>query len=114
MKRLFFLFFPLVFWSGTFKNFKEEFDFEELEENATEWEESYYENWKEDSDVAIYLYEGELPKTISAKRSSFRMVCTQIWNKKFSVKYWNLIFAIHWNGSFFCYMGISCYKLFSR
>lgn len=44
---------------------KEEFDFEELEENATEWEESYYENWKEDSDVAIYLYEGELPKTIS-------------------------------------------------
>ena len=44
---------------------KEEFAFEELEENATEWEESYYENWKEDSDVAIYLYEGELPKTIS-------------------------------------------------
>lgn len=44
---------------------KEEFDFKELEENATEWEESYYENWKEDSDVAIYLYEGELPKTIS-------------------------------------------------
>lgn len=44
---------------------KEEFDFEELEENATEWEESYYENWKEDSDVAIYLYEGELSKTIS-------------------------------------------------
>lgn len=44
---------------------KEEFDFEELEENATEWEESYYENWKEDSDVAIYLYAGELPKTIS-------------------------------------------------
>lgn len=43
----------------------EEFDFEELEEKATEWEESYYENWKEDSDVAIYLYEGELPKTIS-------------------------------------------------
>lgn len=44
---------------------KEEFDFEELRENATEWEESYYENWKEDSDVSIYLYEGELPKTIS-------------------------------------------------
>lgn len=44
---------------------KEEFDFEELEKNATEWEESYYENWKEDSDVAVYLYEGELPKTIS-------------------------------------------------
>ena len=43
----------------------EEFDFEKLEENATEWEESYYENWKVDSDVAIYLYEGELPKTIS-------------------------------------------------
>lgn len=44
---------------------KEEFDFEDLEENAMEWEESYYKNWKEDSDVAIYLYEGELPKTIS-------------------------------------------------
>jgi hypothetical protein len=44
---------------------KEEFDFEKLEENATEWEESYYENWKVDSDVAVYLYEGELPKTIS-------------------------------------------------
>jgi len=44
---------------------KEEFDFEELEENATEWEESYYENWKEDSDVAVFLYKGELPKTIS-------------------------------------------------
>ena len=44
---------------------KEEFDFKELRENATEWEESYYENWKEDSDVSIYLYEGELPKTIS-------------------------------------------------
>lgn len=44
---------------------KDEFDFEILEENATEWEESYYENWKVDSDVAIFLYESELPKTIS-------------------------------------------------
>lgn len=44
---------------------KEEFDFKVLRENATEWEESYYENWKEGSDVSIYLYEGELPKTIS-------------------------------------------------
>lgn len=44
---------------------KKEFDFEELEENAIEWEESYYENWKEESEVAIFLYEGELPKTIS-------------------------------------------------
>lgn len=43
----------------------EENDFEELEESATEWEESYYENWKEDSAVSIYLYKGELPKTIS-------------------------------------------------
>ncbi len=44
---------------------EDEFDFEELKENAIEWEESYYENWKEDSDVVILLYEGELPKTIS-------------------------------------------------
>lgn len=38
---------------------------EELEENSIEWEESYYETWKEGSDIAIFLYEGELPKTIS-------------------------------------------------
>lgn len=44
---------------------EEEFDFEELEENSTEWEELYYENWKEESDVPIFLHEGELPKTIS-------------------------------------------------
>jgi hypothetical protein len=44
---------------------KDDFNFEELEENATEWEESYYENWKEESNVSIFLYEGELPKTIS-------------------------------------------------
>jgi len=44
---------------------QEEFDFEELEENSTEWNESYYDNWKEDSNVYIFLYEGELPKRIS-------------------------------------------------
>ncbi len=44
---------------------KEDLDVEELEENALVWEESYYENWKKDSNVAIFLYEGELPKTIS-------------------------------------------------
>jgi len=40
------------------------FDFEKLAENSTEWEESYYKNWREDSDVSIFLYEGELPKSI--------------------------------------------------
>jgi hypothetical protein len=44
---------------------QEKFDFEELEENSTEWEESYYENWREESRVSIFLYEGELPKSIS-------------------------------------------------
>ena len=43
----------------------EKFNFEELEENATEWEETYYDNWKKDSDIAIFLYKGEFPKTIS-------------------------------------------------
>ena len=43
----------------------DEFNFDELEENATEWQESYYENWKEDSNIYIFLYEYELPKTIS-------------------------------------------------
>ena len=42
-----------------------EFDFETLEENATELEEAYYENWKEQSDFSIFLYDGELPKSIS-------------------------------------------------
>jgi len=41
------------------------FDFEKLAENSTEWEESYYENWRVESDVSIFLYEGELPKSIS-------------------------------------------------
>lgn len=44
---------------------KYDFDFEELEENAKEWEESYYENWKKDSGVVIFLYNGEVPNTIS-------------------------------------------------
>lgn len=44
---------------------EDQFNFDELEENATEWEESYYKNWKEDSDITVLLYECELPKTIS-------------------------------------------------
>jgi len=44
---------------------KYDFDFEALEENAKEWEESYYENWKKDSGVVIFLYNGEVPITIS-------------------------------------------------
>jgi hypothetical protein len=43
----------------------EDFDFEELKENSTEWNELFYEDWKEVSDVSIFLYEGELPKRIS-------------------------------------------------
>ncbi|NBO36805.1 hypothetical protein EBU91_04650, partial [bacterium] len=43
----------------------EEFDFEELAENSTEWEEPYYVSWKEVSNISISLYEGELPKSIS-------------------------------------------------
>ena len=41
------------------------YDFEELEENVKEWEESYYESWNEESDIFIFLYDGELPKLIS-------------------------------------------------
>ncbi len=44
---------------------KEEFDFEELKKKAREWEASYYKNWQEKSNVSIFLYEDELPKTIS-------------------------------------------------
>jgi len=44
---------------------EEEFDFEELEENSTEWEEPYYVNWNEVSNISISLYEGELPKSVS-------------------------------------------------
>jgi hypothetical protein len=44
---------------------QEEFDIHELEKNSIEWEESYYKNWKKESNVSIFLYEGEIPKTIS-------------------------------------------------
>jgi hypothetical protein len=44
---------------------QEEFDFETLEENATEWEEAYYKNWKEQSNISIFLYDGEMPKSFS-------------------------------------------------
>jgi uncharacterized protein YktA (UPF0223 family) len=45
---------------------EEEYDLELLENEATEWEASYYESWKEDLDdkFAIYLFEGALPLTI--------------------------------------------------
>lgn len=45
---------------------QENFDFEELEENSIEWDAVYYESWKEntDEDVSIFLYEGELPKSV--------------------------------------------------
>jgi hypothetical protein len=68
--------------------YNEEFDFEALKENAIEWEELYYENWKVDSDVSIYLYEGELPKTISLNEISdcvfysFHEGNTAIYNNK--------------------------------
>ncbi|MDI9357360.1 MAG: hypothetical protein QM528_00255 [Phycisphaerales bacterium] len=39
-------------------------DFEELAEKSTEWEEPYYENWKQESKILIYLYEGALPKSV--------------------------------------------------
>src|SRR5690606_36333180 len=44
---------------------REEFDFQELKQNAIEWEEPYYEAWKENASFSIFLYEGELPKSIS-------------------------------------------------
>jgi hypothetical protein len=44
---------------------EEEFDFGELTDNSSEWDESYYVNWKEVSNISIYLYEGELPKSVS-------------------------------------------------
>lgn len=44
---------------------EEEFDFEELAEKSTEWQEPYYENWKEEANISISLYEGELPKSVS-------------------------------------------------
>ncbi len=43
----------------------EDFDFETLGENSTEWEEAYYENWKQQSNVSIFLYDGEMPKSFS-------------------------------------------------
>lgn len=43
----------------------EEFDFEELAENSNEWEEPYYVNWNEVSNISVSLYEGELPKSVS-------------------------------------------------
>jgi hypothetical protein len=44
---------------------EEEFDFEQLAEMSTEWQEPYYVNWKEEANISISLYEGELPKLVS-------------------------------------------------
>jgi hypothetical protein len=44
---------------------QEEFDFEELGEKSTEWQEPYYLNWKEEANISISLYECELPKSVS-------------------------------------------------
>ncbi len=44
---------------------QDEYDFEKLKKNSTEWEESHYKKWKENSNVTIFLYDGEMPKTIS-------------------------------------------------
>lgn len=43
-----------------------EYDFELLENEAEEWNEPYYENWKEELEdkFSIYLFEGALPKII--------------------------------------------------
>lgn len=44
---------------------EDNFDFDELKENSIEWKSSHYESIKQDSDFAIFLFEGEMPKTIS-------------------------------------------------
>jgi len=44
---------------------EEEFNFEELTENSIEWDELYYIKWKEESNISIFLYEGEMPKLVS-------------------------------------------------
>jgi len=41
------------------------FEFKELIEFSSEWEESYYENWKFESKIFIFLFEGEMPNSIS-------------------------------------------------
>jgi hypothetical protein len=43
----------------------EEFNFQDLAKNSREWKESFYEKWKENSEISIFLYTGELPKIIS-------------------------------------------------
>lgn len=44
---------------------EKKFDFDELEKNSTEWNETYYLNWKDSSSITIYLNNGEMPKLIS-------------------------------------------------
>ena len=44
---------------------QDKYDFVLLREKSTEWDEMYYETWKEESNIAIFLYEYELPTTIS-------------------------------------------------
>ena len=45
---------------------EEKYDFEKLEKNSIEWEESIYRDWKEKSEnnFSIYLFEEELPKNV--------------------------------------------------
>lgn len=49
---------------GGYLIINEVFDFEELNAKSIEWAESYYENWKKNSDFTIFLFPGELPKLI--------------------------------------------------
>jgi hypothetical protein len=51
--------------NSNYLRIEKEFDFQELAENSTEWEELYYVNWKEISNISISLYEAELPISIS-------------------------------------------------
>jgi hypothetical protein len=44
---------------------EEEFNFDELTNNSKEWNETYYQEWNEYSDISISLYNGGLPKLIS-------------------------------------------------
>lgn len=51
---------------NTYVVIEKDFDFETLEEESTEWAESYYQNWKEELDnkFVVFLYNSKLPKII--------------------------------------------------
>ena len=40
------------------------FDFEELSEQSMEWKEAYYLNWKKNTNVSVFLFQGEIPQSI--------------------------------------------------